>query len=66
MEFEVFCDALNQIVEKAKERNEDISSVEIVADNYYDCLQFADADGNLLVEIDFTESGAVSFYGQLR
>lgn len=66
MEFEVFCDALNQIVEKAKERNEDISSVEIVADNYYDCLQFADADGNLIAEIDFTESGAVSFYGPLR
>ncbi|WP_431689766.1 hypothetical protein [Peptostreptococcus anaerobius] len=66
MEFEVFCDALNQIVEKTKEGNGDISIVDIVADNYYDCLQFADADGNLLAEIDFTESGAVSFYGQLR
>lgn len=66
MEFEVFCDALNQIVEKAKEKDIEVSNVSIFADNYNDCLQFADADGNLLAEIDFTESGEVSFYGALR
>lgn len=41
MEFEVFINALNEIVDKAKERDVEIDEVDILADNYYNCIQFS-------------------------
>ena len=34
MEFEVFINALNEIVDRAKERDVEIDEVDILADNY--------------------------------
>ena len=41
MEFEVFINALNEIVDKAKERDVEIDEVDILADKYYYCIQFS-------------------------
>ena len=65
MEFEVFINALNEIVDKAKERDVEIYEVDILADNYYNCIQFS-SKGIIVADLDLTESGPHNFYGVLR
>ena len=65
MEFEVFINALNEIVDKAKERDVEIDEVDILADNYYNCIQFS-SKGIIVADLDLTESGSYNFYGILR
>lgn len=66
MDITIFLEVLNELLESAKAKNTDIANVEIVADSYYNCLQFADKNGNLLAEIDFTDDKVLSFYGALK
>nr|DAY07761.1 MAG TPA: hypothetical protein [Caudoviricetes sp.] len=65
MEFEVFINALNEIIDKAKERDVEIDEVDILADNYYNCIQFS-SKGIIVADLDLTESGPYNFYGVLR
>lgn len=65
MEINVFLDGLKEIISSAKEKNVEIAKVDILADDYYDCLQFSDEKGNLLAEIDFTDGVVPIFYGAL-
>ena len=65
MEINVFLDGLKEILDLAKEKNVKVAKVDVVADNYYDCLQFSDERGNLLAEIDFTGGVIPIFYGAL-
>ena len=65
MEFEVFIDALNKIVDKAKEGDVEIDEVDIQADNYYNCIQFS-SKGIIVADLDLTESGPYNFYEALR
>lgn len=67
MEFEVFINALNEIIDKAKERDVEIveiDEVDILADNYYNCIQFS-SKGIIVADLDLTESGPYNFYGVL-
>lgn len=59
MEFEVFINALNEIVDKAKERDVEIDEVDILADNYYNCIQFS-SKGVIVADLDLTESGHIT------
>ena len=67
MELEVFINALNEIIDKAKakERDVEIDEVDILADNYYNCIQFS-SKGIIVADLDLTESGPYNFYGVLR
>lgn len=65
MELEVFINALNEIIDKAKERDVEIDEVDILADNYYNCIQFL-SKGIIVADLDLTESGPYNFYGALR
>lgn len=65
MEINVFLDGLKEIINSAKEKNVEIAKVDILADDYYDCLQFSDEKGDLLAEIDFTDGVVPIFYGAL-
>lgn len=72
MEINVFLDNLKEIIDSAKEiidsakeKNVEIVEVDIVADNYCNCLQFSNEKGDLLAEIDFADGVVPIFYSAL-